>query len=40
VGITARVIAFSLVIAGAALMPAPVRAIAAQRAQVVASGEG
>ncbi len=36
-GITARVIAFSLVIAGAAAMPAPTRAIARQRAQSVAA---
>jgi hypothetical protein len=38
VGITARVVAFCLVIAGAAFMPAPVRAIADQRAQGVAAG--
>jgi drug/metabolite transporter (DMT)-like permease len=33
VGITARVVAFGLVIAGAAFMPAPVRAMADQRAR-------
>jgi drug/metabolite transporter (DMT)-like permease len=37
VGITARLLAFCLVIAGAALMPAPTRAIADQRAQGVAT---
>jgi drug/metabolite transporter (DMT)-like permease len=37
-GITARVVAFCLVIAGAAFMPAPSRAIADQRAQAVADG--
>ena len=37
-GITARVVAFCLVIAGAAFMPAPVRAIADQRARAVAAG--
>lgn len=36
-GITVRVVAFCLVIAGAAFMPAPVRAIADQRAQAVAA---
>jgi drug/metabolite transporter (DMT)-like permease len=41
VGITARVAAFGLVVAGAAIMPAPMRAIADQRAQAVAaSNEG
>jgi drug/metabolite transporter (DMT)-like permease len=41
IGITARVVAFFLVIAGAAFMPAPVRAIADQRAQaVIVSAEG
>ena len=38
VGITARLVAFSLVIAGAACMPAPIRAIAAQRTPAVAAG--
>jgi drug/metabolite transporter (DMT)-like permease len=33
VGITARLVAFCLVVAGAAFMPAPIRAIADQRAQ-------
>ena len=37
-GITARVLAFCLVIAGAAFMPAPIRAIADQRAQAIADG--
>jgi drug/metabolite transporter (DMT)-like permease len=37
VGITARLLAFCLVIAGAALMPAPTRAIADQHAQAVAA---
>lgn len=36
--ITARVLAFCLVIAGAAFMPAPARAIADQRAQAIADG--
>jgi drug/metabolite transporter (DMT)-like permease len=36
-GIAARLVAFCLVIAGAAFMPAPVRAIADQRAQAVAT---
>lgn len=41
VGIMVRVVAFSFVIAGAAFMPAPVRAIADQRARgVAASAEG
>jgi drug/metabolite transporter (DMT)-like permease len=41
VGVTARVIAFCLVIAGAAFMPAPMRAIADQRGRAVAaSAEG
>jgi drug/metabolite transporter (DMT)-like permease len=35
-GITARVLAFCLIIAGAAFMPAPVRAIADQHAQALA----
>lgn len=38
VGITARVLAFGLVIAGAAFMPAPARAIADQHAQAIADG--
>lgn len=38
VGITARVVAFCLVIAGAAFMPAPMRAIAGQRGRAVAAG--
>jgi len=38
VGITARVVAFCLVIVGAAFMPAPVRAIADRRAQAVLAG--
>jgi drug/metabolite transporter (DMT)-like permease len=38
VGITARVIAFCLVIAGAALMPSPTRAIARHQAQSVVAG--
>ena len=37
-GITARLVAFGLVIAGAAAMPAPTRAIARQRAQGIAAG--
>ena len=37
VGITARLLAFCLVIAGAAVMPAPTRAIANQRAQGAAA---
>jgi drug/metabolite transporter (DMT)-like permease len=37
-GITARVLAFCLIIAGAAFMPAPVRAIADQHAQAMADG--
>lgn len=37
-GITARLIAFGLVISGAAAMPAPTRAIAHQRAEGVAAG--
>ena len=37
-GITARVLAFCLVIAGAAFMPAPIRAIADQHAQAIADG--
>jgi drug/metabolite transporter (DMT)-like permease len=37
-GITARIFAFCLVIAGAAFMPAPTRALAHQRAQSVAAG--
>ena len=41
VGITARLIAFCLVIAGAAFMPAPVRVIADQQAQgLAASAQG
>jgi drug/metabolite transporter (DMT)-like permease len=41
VGITARLLAFCLVIAGAAFMPAPVRTLADQRAQqAVAAGAG
>jgi drug/metabolite transporter (DMT)-like permease len=38
-GITARVVAFCLVIAGAAFMPAPVRAIADQHAHGLAAAE-
>ena len=38
VEITARLVAFGLVIAGAAAMPAPTRVIASQRAQAVAAG--
>ena len=38
IGITARVVAFGLVIAGAALMPAPTRAIAHQHRQGIAAG--
>jgi drug/metabolite transporter (DMT)-like permease len=38
VGVTSRVLAFCLVIAGAALMPAPVRVMADQRGQAVAVG--
>jgi drug/metabolite transporter (DMT)-like permease len=37
-GITARLVAFGLVIAGAAAMPAPTRAIAHQRAEALAAG--
>ena len=37
-GITARVLAFCLAIAGAAFMPAPVRAIGDQHAQAIADG--
>jgi len=37
-GISARVLAFCLVIAGAAFMPAPVRAIGDQHAQAIADG--
>jgi drug/metabolite transporter (DMT)-like permease len=37
-GITARVLAFCFVIAGAAFMPAPARAIADQRAQAMTDG--
>ena len=38
VEITARIVAFGLVIAGAGAMPAPTQAIAGQRAQAVAAG--
>jgi drug/metabolite transporter (DMT)-like permease len=37
-GITARLVAFGLVIAGAAAMPAPTRAIAHKRAEALAAG--
>jgi drug/metabolite transporter (DMT)-like permease len=40
IGITARLLAFCLVIAGAGLMPAPTRAIADQHAQGLAAGAG
>lgn len=39
-GVTARLVAFGLVIAGAAAMPAPTRAIADQRALGIAGGAG
>lgn len=39
-GITSRLIAFCLVIAGAAVMPAPTRAITHQRRQSIAAGAG